>query len=168
MVFIYNLTPQEAKNHGYPPVGFSMNSDCGWMDSKFRRKDELLQLSGPPGGPLDVRVFSYSSPTHMPQILKKIVEMCFFEPFQLRPEFESSVQLKYANTQRHALTFCTGTVPPVRAMHCAILLSSDKKLPFGVVVLFTTAAGKEKPNLQVICKHPSFKAILSTFQLQEP
>ncbi len=168
MVFTYSITPQEAKDHGYPPVGFSMSSDCGWMDSKFRQKDELLQLAGPPGGPLDVRVFSYSSPTHTHQTLKKIVESCFFEPFQLLPEFESSVQLKFANAQRRALTFCTGSVPPVRAMHCAILLPSGKRLPSGVVVLFTAAAGRENPNLEVLQNHPSLKAIWRTFTLQEP
>ena len=159
------VTSSACAKRGLPPVGFSFDfGGTGLFGGKFPGGRTYAGFSGPPGGPLFVRVKPTAGVSHAD--LERVVwEECAGS--QDPPAFGEPGELEVAGENRPAVLFYTGQRHPLTAVAgCAIGIETEGRAHLVVIV---GAGGNPEfhTDCLAVAMHPSLARVLETFSLGE-
>lgn len=153
---IVTVTAKEAKAKGLWPLGISLNiTDTSLSSSRFPDKGVYLTMSGPPGGPLGIRV-------------RKVALHKVTGPFKAKPSVTWSSDkkelIRVGKRKRVAFAFTQGK-SLARAHGCYVHLSAPK-VAGKLLLTFYISAGKGKhPGCEALGKLKPFNTVLPSVRL---
>jgi hypothetical protein len=157
------ITSEESKSNQLPAVEISVDlGKTGLSGRKFGSKGEYLSLSGPPGGPLGLKISHVANLARGVEEWHSLVKERYGDE---SPAMGTAGEIKLAGEKRDAFTFTTGS-DAARAhhllVHVAIPGSQD-----GLLVEFYRRAGKsETPSPQELVKDEKFSELSPSFSIR--
>ena len=157
------ITAAESKSHHLPAAEISLNlGKTGLSGRKFSDKGEYLSLSGPPGGPLGIRISHLASLPSNTAEWRTLIEKRFDGQ---SPDIGTEGEIKFAGQTCSALT-CTTGAGPARAHHLLILVEVPHSKE-GLLVDFYHRAGKtETPDPQSLSQDAKFAELSPSFSIR--
>jgi hypothetical protein len=153
---IVTVTAKEAKAKGLWPLGLTLNiTDTSLSSSRFPQKGVYLTMSGPPGGPLGIRV-------------RKVALHKVTGPFKAEPGLTWSSDKKelimVGKRKRVAFAFTRGK-SLARSHGCNVHLSAPK-VAGKLLLTFYIGAGKSKhPGCKALGQLKPFNTVLPSVRL---
>ncbi len=154
---------EDARAGGLPAVGFTVEWDTtpGFSPRMPLGGGMYLSLSGPPGGPLGMRVSSYTNGDADHATLEKNISV----PQQFGYTKGAPEQVSLAGASRPALAYLSGQA--IAKVHgCAVLVPARAGAREGLVVTFISSGHSvTQPNCATVLANPSLTKLVATFRL---
>ncbi len=132
-VEMVQISSSEAAKNGLPPAAITVEPGKTGMTARaFPEKNRYLMLSGPPGGPLGMKIDAYSGTSADAAGLEKLLKARFGED---SPEKGSFGQVELGGAPRAAMSCASGT-SQARAAHLVTLFPVAAGADRGVLVDF--------------------------------
>lgn len=156
---LVEVSPEDLKHQGYPPVAIRVDAAAAGMSSRmFPAKHTILALSGPPGGPLVVVVWDCSN-------LGPDVEGAVRA--RLVPPWTSALEVKHRDgavllgEHRDGVTFFTGAGRARIAWFATLVSVRDAQFLVGCGV--PGASPDDVPAAEVL-SNPAIKKAVESLQ----
>lgn len=158
---LVHISAADARRKRLPAIGFSL--EVGWnamIASPFPAAGSYLIVSGPPGGPLSLRVLDARGAMD-DAALRAIVEREHAGAGPL--DIGVAAEVALAGAARRALPYTTGSSPITRTGHCAVLVTTSRA---SLVLLFSAGIGNAPaPSCADTLAHDKLGPLAATFRI---
>lgn len=159
------VTAVDARAKGLPAIGFTVTwSDAGlFQGNVFNGEGNYLTLSGPPGGPLGMAVWGYTSLDATHATLEKVIAQHPPRPPVIRGAPES---ISLAGAERPALAYIQGE-SLARSVTCLVLVPAAGNKREGLIVTFYVAAGSAlaTASCKTVVEDRSIAPLVASFRV---
>ena len=160
------ITSADAEAHDLTPFDFSIDTaGTPMLATPFPDVGEYLAVSGPPGGPQNVRFVSLGARVDGPAALEAVLRPIFShvgdDPFALGAPTEVTV----GGSPRQALSFATGQ-SMARTSWCAILIDSRLRGAVPQLLVLVGIGSSDAPDCQVPLRDAQLGAVVGSLVLE--
>jgi hypothetical protein len=157
------ISSSDAAGHALPPASIAIDPGASGMVARtFPDKNRYLLLSGPPGGPLGVRVDAYSGTAATAEGLAQLAQQRYADDSLEKGAF-ADVQL--AGGKRAAYSCATGT-SQARAVHVLALFPASPGADRGVLLDAWIGAQKGVPGPAEVAGTGKLKDVLGSLKVR--
>jgi hypothetical protein len=157
------ITRAESEHHKLPAAEISLDlGESGLSGRKFPEKGDYLSLSGPPGGPLGLRISHLASVPSTDEEWQTLIKKLFAER---TVEMGTAGEIKFGGENRASLT-CTTDSGPARAHHLLIVIAVPDAKDAILVDFYRRAGQTATPGPAELAKDGKFAELSPSFSIR--